>query len=141
MRLRLNFDTKVLDLDGAPIRLGPSHAAIVEAINAVTSGFSAKDQAAIGAKLDLHFGREETLKTLAVAGLLGVYDDERNLGDEERIRRYELAKRINKGGEQSFNTTERDLMKKLVGKRFLGPLVAPIVWEALELAESEVKAG
>jgi hypothetical protein len=86
-------------------------------------------------RLEKVWGAEQTLATICVSALLAAHEEEKKLGDDERIRRFELSRRLNKGGLQEFNDKERDLLKKVVGMRFLGSLVPPTVWEMLEGAE------
>lgn len=145
MRFKLDFSTKLCGLDGEVLRsgFGALAAPLTLAVNSCSGDFSAEQKEALGKKLDKAFGKEMTLGSAAADSLLAGYEDEKNLGAEEKIRRYELAKRFSKGGVQEFNTTERDLIKTLVGKNFVGPLIYALVSEALEAAEKvpEVTVG
>lgn len=134
MRFKLDFSQKLLDLEGRPMRLG-TQPEVVDAINAASKALDAVDRTILGAELDKFFGREETLRSITITSLQAIHEDEKKLGDDERIRRFELCRRIMKTDVVIFNTTERDLFKMLVGKTFRGILIAPIYWEMIEMAE------
>lgn len=137
MRYKLDFSTQLRGLDGEVLRggFGALAAPLTAAVNKVSEGFSAEQKAELGKLLDKAFGKEMSLANAAADSLLAGYEDEKNLGGEEKIRRLDLARRFCKGGVQEFNTTERDLIKQLVGKNFIGPLIYGLVVEALEGAE------
>jgi hypothetical protein len=131
MKYTQDFSTQLNDLDGTPIVLG-----LDPQFGQVLAGFISalpKDQATELVKRSNEiFGKPATLGGICVAALLAPFEDEKGLPDRERMTRYELARRINKAGTQEFSAEDRDLMKKLVGKRYLGSLLAPTVWELLE---------
>lgn len=63
------------------------------------------------------------MKKIVVNALLATYPDEPNLNGEEKLARFSLAERVNKGGDVEFSTEDLSKLKTLVGK-FHGPLVA-----------------
>lgn len=137
MHFTLNFNQKLKDLEGRPIRLGLGLLAqpIAAAITRCTAGLPQEVQEPLGKALDECFGKEQTLASVAMDSLLTGHEDEKNLGGEEKVRRFELARRIGKAKgevEVNFNTTERDLIKMLVNKTYSGPLVYSLVHELLE---------
>lgn len=138
MRYKQDFSKELRDLDSKPVRLGLD-GGLNEVLTDIGQLLSEDQRKVLGDRLDGIFGKNLTLGAVCVRALLAAHQDEKTLGDQERIRRYELARRINKGGSQDFNTEERDLMKKLVGKAYDGSLVAPMVWELLEEAERVVE--
>lgn len=130
-RLKLDFTKKLEDLDGKTIRLGGTQE-VVDVVNRAIADLPPEARAKAAENLNELFGKELTIGSACVMALLSPYDDEKKLGDSERIQRFELARRLNKATEQEFNTTERDLLKKLVGKKFTSNLIAPTIWEMLE---------
>lgn len=134
-RFTLDFNIVLKDFEDKPLRSGGSPD-IIEAINTVTGSLTADVQKQIGEKLDLVFGKELTLVAVSMASLQGAYDDEKNLGEQERMRRFELSRRIfktaKKGEPVEFNNEERELIKTLSRKRYLGALVSPMISEMLE---------
>lgn len=72
-----------------------------------------------------------TLGVVAVGALLANFDDERNLGTVEKTRRFQLALRIDKGGEQDVDVKDADLIKTLIGKAY----TTLVVGRACELIE------
>lgn len=137
-RFKLDFNVALKDFDEKPIRAGGSPD-IILAVNEVTQGLTADVQKQIGDKLDAVFGKEMTLLDCSLGCLQGAYEDEKNLGEQERMRRFELSRRIYKASKKSepveFNNEERDLIKTLSRKRFLGSLVSSLISELLEGAE------
>lgn len=134
MRYKLDFSLKVLDLDGQAIRLGADPRVLAE-VNAVAELLDQEPRDQLAERLERVWGAEQTLAKICVSALLSAHDEEKKIGDDERIRRFELSRRLNKAGLQEFNDKERDLLKKVVGMRFQGSLVPPTVWEMLEGAE------
>lgn len=142
MRYQLDFSQRLLDLNGNGIRTGVPPE-LAQALNEFVEGIEdADERLAFVQKVEAQFGQEHTLASVSVAALLSAYADEKKIGEDEQVRRFELARRLNKGGVQEFNDKERDVIKLLVGKRWAGNLVAPTVWEMIEAAErkAEVKA-
>jgi hypothetical protein len=76
-------------------------------------------------------GKSAKVKGVVIDALIATYQDEANLGGEEKLKRWELASKINKG---DFDLTAEDIVlaKKLVGKAY-GPLVVGQVWNILEV--------
>lgn len=62
--------------------------------------------------------KEITLKSIAVGALMASYPDEQNLSGEEKFKRYNLAVKINKGGEIEVSAEDISDLKKLIGKGF-----------------------
>lgn len=77
-------------------------------------------------------GPEVTLKSVAIAALTAIFDDERNLSGEEKVKRWELAMKVKNGGDLvELRTDEIVMIKKLIGKAF-GPVVCGQAWQILE---------
>jgi len=76
------------------------------------------------------------LKKPCVEALLGIYPDETGLSGEDKLLRWRLAQRIDKGGEVELAAENIALIKKLVAKAY-GPLIVGQVWELLEGGQSE----
>lgn len=140
MRFKQNFKMVLKDFDDNPLRAG-GDPALVTAVNRAMTALGEKMSEEFGKQLDEIFGKPQTLGALCITAILSTHEDEKNLGEQERMRRFELGRRISKAtkpekdGFMEFNTEERDLIKKLVGKRYQGHLVPPLIWEALEEAE------
>ncbi len=71
-----------------------------------------------------------TLKNPCINALMGAYEDERNLSGEEKVKRYELATKIQAFSEVEFTPEEAVLVRKLVAKAY-SPLVVGQVWKML----------
>lgn len=140
MRLTRNFNTHIVNFDEEPVRI-TADPQIAKVINLAMKDVPEESKDIIFKNLDEMFGKPSTLGDLCQQALLT--DDEK--GDQERVRRFELARRIHKGmkkeGQVEFNTEERDLLKKVIGKRFTGCLVPPICWELLEESTKVEKDG
>lgn len=73
-----------------------------------------------------------TVRKVVVGALIASYADEQNLGGDEKVKRWNLALKIQKEADPiDFKSDEIALMKKLVGKAY-GPMIVGQVWEALE---------
>jgi hypothetical protein len=134
MRYQLDFGERLLDLNGNGIRAGVPPE-LAQALNDFIASFEAEQKIAFIAKVEEQYGKEYTLASVSVAALLTAYADEKKIGEQEQIRRFELARRLNRGGMQEFNDTERDLLKRLVGQCYVGNLVWPTFREMIERAE------
>ena len=71
---------------------------------------------------------EASLKTLLVNAVLAPTKDEKGV---DKVRKYELAKMIFKGGEVDLTAEDITLIKKQVGENF-APIVVGQVFEMLE---------
>ena len=65
------------------------------------------------------------LKTICVNALLGGDPREQTPG-EEKAKRYDLALRLHKGGEQDVKVEEASLIKKQVGALYPAIIVGPV---------------
>jgi hypothetical protein len=78
-----------------------------------------------------------TVRKVVCGALIASYPDEANLNPEEKVKRWNLALRVQKELDPiDFKTDEIALMKKLVGKAY-GPMIVGQVWEVLENGISE----
>ncbi len=71
-----------------------------------------------------------TLKNPCINSLMGVYDDEKNLSGEDKVKRYDLATKIQSFSELEATPEEVSLIRKLVAKAY-SPLVVGQVWKML----------
>lgn len=76
-------------------------------------------------------GAHLTLKTVAVNCLLSQHPDDSRSTGEEKLKRYQLAKEIFKGGEVELTAEDASLVKRLVGRAY-GPLVVGQVFPLLD---------
>ena len=73
-----------------------------------------------------------TLRLVSMNALCLAFEDERNLGGEEKLKRWELALRIKNSSESVQVTAEElALIKKVVAKAY-APLVSGQAWKLLE---------
>jgi hypothetical protein len=72
-----------------------------------------------------------TLGSVCVSALMGVYPDEQNLSGDDKFKRYQLAERLHAGGEQDVSAEDIALLKKLIGKNWSPAVLGP-AYEALE---------
>lgn len=70
-----------------------------------------------------------TIGTVAIAALLAEHADERP-SNEEKLWRYQLARRLHVGGEVEITVEDGALIKRLVGKAYGSVVVGP-VYEAI----------
>lgn len=75
--------------------------------------------------------KDFTMKDAVINALLQVFPDEQNLEGTEKLKRYNLATRIHKGGDLVIETEEIALIKKLIGKAY-GPIVVGPIYQHLE---------
>ena len=59
-----------------------------------------------------------TLKSICVQALIAAFQDEQDLAGVEKLKRYELAREINHGGEIQMSAENVVLLKKLIAKGF-----------------------
>ena len=71
------------------------------------------------------------LRMACVNALMGLYEDEKNLSGEEKVKRYDMATKIQAMSEVDFTTEEIATIKKLVAKSY-SPLVVGQAWKMLE---------
>jgi len=77
-------------------------------------------------------GEPMSFKFIVANALLGHYQDEQNLDGAEKLKRWQLAKRVHESDEVVDLTAEEIvLVKTLVAKAFVTPVCAQ-VWELLE---------
>lgn len=72
-----------------------------------------------------------TLKWVSIESLIGIYQDEKELQGEEKLKRYKLAMKISNGNIIEISVEEIALIKNLIGKAF-GTLIVGQAWEYLE---------
>ncbi len=76
-------------------------------------------------------GEKATVGWACVEALLATYEDEKNLGGEEKIKRHKIAVKIHGKPEVDLKAEEITKIKNLVGKAF-GPLIVGRVFEILD---------
>lgn len=77
-------------------------------------------------------GKTSTLKEVVIEALLAVFEDEKNLTGDEKLKRWELAKRVKSAsGVLELSVEEVALIKKLIGKGY-GVLVVGQAFSMLE---------
>lgn len=136
--MKRNFDDEILDLDGQPVRAGATRDALNLAIQMALGKLPNASREVLAQALDKAAGAPLTLKAACLSALLAVYEDERQLAPEEKVKRMELARKLYKGGILEISPAERDTLKPLINKCFAGVLV-PVV--ACELLEKEPPRG
>lgn len=109
--MKVNFDTTLLTLDGKVVK----------------SDVDGKKVSA-------------TLKSICVNVLMVSNPREKDLGGEEKLKRYELARKINAGGEIEVSAEDVALLKELVGYLY-GPLVVGNVYSLFESLRQEKEGG
>lgn len=67
---------------------------------------------------------EVTLKTVAINALTAAYADEKDLSGEDKLKRWELARKIH-GGNNEVSAEDVSLLKKLIGKAYGVAIVGP----------------
>lgn len=139
MKIVRDFSVNLLDLEGEAIRSGPTVEGLMKVIAGMWPELTEKQQVLFNTLLDKEAGKKLTLGSASVSALIGIYDNDRELSDDERIRRMELARKLHKEGLVEITTTERDLLKPLFKKRFGGVLVPVIAGELLEQEPLNVK--
>lgn len=72
-----------------------------------------------------------TLKKVAIESLLAVFEDERNLSGEEKVKRYELALKISGNEIVDLKAEDIALIKKLITKGY-SSLVVGQAWKMIE---------
>lgn len=71
------------------------------------------------------------LRKVLVESLLLTYNDEAHLPGEEKVKRYELAVKIQREDEPELKIEDIALVKKLVGKAY-APIIVGQAWSMLE---------
>jgi len=77
-------------------------------------------------------GEDAKAKALIVSALLATYEDERSIAGDEKVRRYELARRVHASeGEIEASVEELTLIKTLVGRAF-SPVAVGQIYQLIE---------
>lgn len=95
------------------------------------NGTELKDGDAAVAGLDAAL----SIKTAAVNSLMSTFEADRNLSGDEKLKRYQLAVKINGGGEVDLTAEEIALLKLLIGRAY-PPLVVGQAYLLLEKDEA-----
>lgn len=72
-----------------------------------------------------------TLGLISVNALLAAFADEQALPGTDKVRRYELARKVRKGGVVEVTAEDAALIKQLIGKAY-APLVVGQAWGMLD---------
>lgn len=67
-----------------------------------------------------------SFKCVAQKALLSVYNGEEKLTGDAKFERYQLAKKMNDGGQIDFVEEELELLKKLIGVAYPPSIVGPV---------------
>lgn len=70
-----------------------------------------------------------TLKRASIDALMMPFEDEKNMSGEEKLLRYQLAVRINAGGNVDLKAEEVSLLKRVIGKAYTPIVVGPAYLE------------
>ncbi len=130
--MKRNFSAVVTDLDGQAVKAGPTVDGVLRAVNTVWADIPADVQTKLAEAIEKEAGKDLTLSSVCTSALMGVYDDDKNISDDERVARMELARRIHKGGVVDIEPKDRDRIKPLIKKRFGGILIPVVSCELLE---------
>ena len=74
---------------------------------------------------------QATLRWACVESLMAMFEDEKNLSGDEKLKRYRLASKIQKQDKPDLSSEDRTLIKQLIAKNF-GPAVVGPAYEMLE---------
>lgn len=72
-----------------------------------------------------------TLKIALVDALGAMFEDERSLDGEEKLKRFKLSLKVFNHAEVELNSGETELLKKVVGKMY-APAVSGMIWLKLD---------
>ena len=122
-----NVDQEIKSLDGAPLYSGLD----LQQLLAATDKLTDEQRAALAAALNATGKQALTVKAAIVNALQAMFDDERALDGEEKLKRWQLAMRVYLGGDVDLSSEEIAKVKKLVGKLY-GPSGVGPGWAALE---------
>lgn len=75
--------------------------------------------------------KDFTIGAVSCTALLNPYEDEKNIGADDKVRRFQIALKATAGGEQELSVEEVAELKKLIGK-FFAPLVVGRAFEILD---------
>jgi len=76
------------------------------------------------------------LRTPCINALMGVYEDEKNLSGEDKVKRYDMAIKIQSMSKVDFTPEDLSLIRKLVAKAY-SPLIVGQVWKLLDIPPKE----
>jgi hypothetical protein len=93
--MKINFDSELKALDGAALQTGGNES------------------------------KPFTLKLAAVEALMRDTDQDAKQSGEQKLKRFDLAERIFKGGEIEITPEEAALIKERIGKGFTPAVVGP----------------
>lgn len=70
-------------------------------------------------------GEDLTLKGASIEALIAIAESDRNATGEDKFKRYEIAMKVNAGGEVELTPEEVAVIKKRVGEVFGVAVVGP----------------
>ena len=130
--MKRNFDLPILNLDGKPVLSGVNVDTVLAAITEFLPSLTTDQQDAFSKILESKSLEPMTLRSTSIGAIMGNYDEDKNLSDEKRIARLELARKIFVGGLIEITPAERDEIKRLLPKKWAGVLVPVVAGELLE---------
>ena len=77
-------------------------------------------------------GKPTTLRNIATNSIVAMFQDEKNIGGEEKLKRWDLALKVkNTSDPVSLTVEELALVKNMVAKAY-GTLIVGQAWKMLE---------
>lgn len=130
-KFKRDFGKEVVDLKGKAIQQGMTLHAVMSALMTLPEDAQKQVDKAIGEAVK----KPLTLAEASIAALTAHYEDEKTLEGSERMKRFQLALRVNKSGMVKINSEERDKIKRLIYKHYGGSVIGPVCDMLLEGAD------
>lgn len=126
--MKRDFSQTILDLQDKPLVDGMSFEALQRACKRLSQD-AAKE---LTERLAEESARPLTLGAAVASALIAPNDDDAKSELDVKVKRMHLALKIVNGGEVEITPDERDLMKRMVNKRYGGALVPARCADLLE---------
>lgn len=131
--VKVKMGQTLFAINGEPLRFGGQFGAdprttaifVAEVFKKADLGDEANKK--FDAKLAEVISAPITLAEICCTALLAAYDDEKTLASAEKIKRQQLAVRINREGMVKIGKVDRETILPMVNKHYLGSLIYPQV--------------
>ncbi|MFA5898623.1 MAG: hypothetical protein WC829_05865 [Hyphomicrobium sp.] len=135
--LKRDFSAPILDLDNKPILPGATMEGLQKALGIAFDGVPEDKRDEVRKAAEAALNAPMTLGAVCAQALTSPGADKQPLPEGVATTRLALALKVNAGGTIEITTAERDLLKDLVGKFYLGAVVPGRVAMLLEDAPTQ----
>lgn len=124
--MKIDLRQVIKDMFDEPVNLGASiDNTPFRVINEVLKDRTSQEAKDIVKAINDTFGRPLNLLEVVLQALCTGYEDDKSLSMSDRMKRNQLARKLNRLGKVNVSEDERKIIEPLLYKRFPGAIVAP----------------